>query len=927
MRKTLRVFWLLALAAVLTASVAAPALAAGRCRNGDHLGQPVTTKTDATCTKPGKIVTKCSNCGEVVKTEQIPAKGHKWGRWEVTREATCAVSGILTRTCSVCGGTEKKYESKLKTHKWDPWKTTKAATCTAEGSRTRVCSVCGEKETQKINALGHDWDEGVVSTLSGYLEEGVKIYTCKRCGAVKEEKIPVNQPMSGQSIMDLIRNKPPITTYSPGVPLIIVSQPVGGVLVRGSGETITLSVEASGGKEPYTYQWKQAYIGKSEWTEIGYENADNIAGATESEYHAGTGNLAYYCEVTDDNGKKALSDPANVYWNLRIAQNPMNTNMKGKDHVTLTCKAADGVPFDNGTYLYAWQDASGSSLGVSDTGTLDVYKEGEYFCVVQDSEEGLLTSKSAKVYSADPLFITGMDDFYNADPLAEITGTLEGGVAPFHVEWYYEGTSILDYTSDSRDLLIKAKVQGAYSVLVVDAVGVSRTADTNVYGPALTILHQPQGGELPRGGGSHDLELIIEGGTAPFEYQLMDVEPDFLLPLDSQVAQGHKAVFSVNYSGSFVIEVKDADGRFSRSNLAVVTDYDSVHIADCSATAIVGEPGGTARLFVKAEGGRMPYTYAWSVTPPEDHWNYTPLTGVFGDSTTSGLIGARYHCVVTDADGDEAEAGPMEVVYFGKLFISQQPQSVAISGDQVNPKATLTCQALSGTTESDQLIYQWYKKDGGWVLQDGQGPELSLKQTRTTPFSKQISGVYICVVTDPNTGEAVISNEATVAYKMKVDWAEQTTGQNELQLQISGGTAPYTCSITRRRIEPLRQYWGSNDWEWWPGDPVNIITEPYPLTASNAEIETKTGRYGIVLKNVELGQRETVIKWKLSPFPMQYVRGFFCWRYIFTVTDAMGEKITASVLCYGTAKNVKDGRIYGDVIEKGPDGEYVKWQQ
>ena len=118
MKKTLRVFWLLALAAVLTASLAVPALAAGICRNGDHLGRPVTTKIDATCTRPGKIVTKCSNCGEVVKTEQTtPAKGHKWGRWEVVREATCAVSGVRTRKCSVCGATEKKYDPKLKTHK------------------------------------------------------------------------------------------------------------------------------------------------------------------------------------------------------------------------------------------------------------------------------------------------------------------------------------------------------------------------------------------------------------------------------------------------------------------------------------------------------------------------------------------------------------------------------------------------------------------------------------------------------------------------------------------------------------------------------------------------------------------------------------------------------------------------------------------
>lgn len=41
-------------------------------------------------------------------TEEIPAQGHKFGEWEVTKKATDKAEGKKERVCSVCG--EKESE-------------------------------------------------------------------------------------------------------------------------------------------------------------------------------------------------------------------------------------------------------------------------------------------------------------------------------------------------------------------------------------------------------------------------------------------------------------------------------------------------------------------------------------------------------------------------------------------------------------------------------------------------------------------------------------------------------------------------------------------------------------------------------------------------------------------------------------------------
>ena len=57
---------------------------------------------EATCTESGSKTVVCEDCGETISTEVIPAKGHSFGEWTVTKEATCFEDGEESRTCPVC---------------------------------------------------------------------------------------------------------------------------------------------------------------------------------------------------------------------------------------------------------------------------------------------------------------------------------------------------------------------------------------------------------------------------------------------------------------------------------------------------------------------------------------------------------------------------------------------------------------------------------------------------------------------------------------------------------------------------------------------------------------------------------------------------------------------------------------------------------
>ncbi len=191
-------------------------------RSGHSWNSGTETKP-ATEYAAGEKLYTCTVCGET-KTEVIPklAHTHKWStgwssdenyHWhvctecsahqsdiahawaagEVIEQPTCTETGSQNYSCSVCGAAKTEtIAAKGHTEETIP---EVDATCTDTGlTEGKKCSVCNTLLTGQatIDALGHDWDAGKVTTAPNCTDTGVKTFKCDRCGEEKIEEIPAN---------------------------------------------------------------------------------------------------------------------------------------------------------------------------------------------------------------------------------------------------------------------------------------------------------------------------------------------------------------------------------------------------------------------------------------------------------------------------------------------------------------------------------------------------------------------------------------------------------------------------------------------------------------------------------------------------------------------------------------------------------------
>ena len=135
----------------------------------------------ATCTQQGQIKYVCANCG-AEEFDTIPTTEHSWiANGVPTVAPTCTAAGYGNRVCQLCGADGGVGEIPALGHNFES-KITKIPNCTENGVRTYTCSRCTDSYTEKIDALGHAWDNGEVSTPATCTELGKIVFTCDNCG-------------------------------------------------------------------------------------------------------------------------------------------------------------------------------------------------------------------------------------------------------------------------------------------------------------------------------------------------------------------------------------------------------------------------------------------------------------------------------------------------------------------------------------------------------------------------------------------------------------------------------------------------------------------------------------------------------------------------------------------------------------------------
>ncbi len=117
--------------------------------------QTYISELSPTCTENGAENRVCADCGLIVESTPIPAKGHSFGEWKTVLANGCADKDYSLRICLVCFFVE--HDGGDISHPHDFEMLLDDATCTASGRIKLVCKNCGIVGADEIlSPKGHN---------------------------------------------------------------------------------------------------------------------------------------------------------------------------------------------------------------------------------------------------------------------------------------------------------------------------------------------------------------------------------------------------------------------------------------------------------------------------------------------------------------------------------------------------------------------------------------------------------------------------------------------------------------------------------------------------------------------------------------------------------------------------------------------------
>lgn len=141
-----------------------------------------TVVTPPTCTDKGYTTYTCKNCNHSYVGDEVAAKGHTFGEWEIITSPSCDQGGSKKHTCKDCGFSETENLNP-NGHAWeDDYTVDKEPTCTEDGSKSIHCKNCDAvKDSTTIPKLGHSFTNYISNNDATCTKDGTKTAKCDRC--------------------------------------------------------------------------------------------------------------------------------------------------------------------------------------------------------------------------------------------------------------------------------------------------------------------------------------------------------------------------------------------------------------------------------------------------------------------------------------------------------------------------------------------------------------------------------------------------------------------------------------------------------------------------------------------------------------------------------------------------------------------------
>ena len=374
------------------------------------------------------------------------------------------------------------------------------------------------------------------------------------------------------------------TVGQPDEPLVLSEETV--TQISAFGETNgSISVNASGGTNPYAYSWTST---------IGFTSSepaiDNLASGD------------YTVVVTDANASVDTSEGCRLERTFQIRepgellvsiQEEEFIYCAGEQSAILLAAVSGGVS----PYSYEWYklvDDTPTSIGQTTAMATDL-SAGTYHVVVTDVNMISRTSETIIISEPDPLVI-GLDVLTDVACFGAATGqintVISGGVSPYTLSWNTGPT-----TSELENI-----PSGTYTLEVIDAnqCVVSRTFEVVDEAPALEIENAQitDASEYNAADGAIALDII--GGTLDYTITWRFIETDQIV--------GTSSTISGLIAGIYEIQIIDAKGCVL-INQYTITEPDIVAEIIIAPTCTDDCDGS---IQVEVNEGNGNFTYVWS---------------------------------------------------------------------------------------------------------------------------------------------------------------------------------------------------------------------------------------------------------------------------------------------------------------------------
>lgn len=471
------------------------------------------------------------------------------------------------------------------------------------------------------------------------------------------------------------------------------------------GETLTYTVEASGGKTPYTYSWgtRDRYNGFTEFTESDYVKGAktntlslvfDIDNATTSQF---------YCKITDALGQEVKSESVTIPEKVFIFK-PENVTKYNSGYI-FTGRVEKGALRAGETVSMHMPSHGIEVFGIATKlemfkKSIDEVKENNY-CGILIEEPEKIPYDSWVVENlgetlAERLVNMGNYGFkawmhitpciYSADvgDKTYVQVNVFGGKAPYTYEWY-KSENFGDYTelkSDNKYKVDEGKVEilvdeaefskrMTYKCIITDATGFTKTASNMYVVPKTTpyLAYQPN---TVRANYGEEVSFYARTRNSDATYQWYikndntngwkKIEPTDTWAKGATTSTLKIQVEKADFISHCEYKCEVKQGSYSVSSNVAKLLPENVVITQ-QPKNVSAKHGEKAQFTVKAEGANGPFTYQWLIQTPDNeiplkitdgfHWakgQYTDTLSVAVDEKklTSDY---KFSCIVTDKNG------------------------------------------------------------------------------------------------------------------------------------------------------------------------------------------------------------------------------------------------------------------------------------